>query len=697
MSTQLSAAQPNTHGRLSYYVAGVGACGMGLAALSSIMSNGGFALTAFLLLAAGFWTSWRIRTGRVATYAVDAVSLVALLVVLASILIVPDFRNLLLPRQALETMDLTMAVVLAWLMVACSFRLTTDMAVLFLCVPSLSLIGLAATFEPSSEIMTFFAVFLALGCFILVRENSLRHQERRTGEDGVIRLSNASMKLQIGVTASIPLAALIVGFGLGTLLYPRLVQEITSQIPPYEIGQLSDQFVEAYVPVATGPVELSNQEVLLVRCKRALLWRGRTFNTYNGKGWSTDLAADEYLRIEPTERGGPAERSRRRRTFNIPDHPLTGPRRALESIEQTYVIASGMYRTIFAVAEPKMVVFSGFEPALGFGSRLEADVIYGVGVSYKVTSLMSNPTPRELSTAPREYPLRIQERYLSVPETCWQVEKLTRSVTARLSDPYRKAMAIQSYLQSSFAYDTNAPAAPEQQDAVAFFLFKSKRGYCDIFSTAMVIMARQAGIPARWVTGFNTGNYESSDGIYHVRAKDRHAWAELYFPRYGWIAFDATPAADEANPLAHLREIWTMFKSDRETIASGLLILALIGYLVKAELLDRLIARRRQRREREALAATEVARLYRRMCDAMARAGYPRRHSTTPWEYRSQLGAVLGETTPIPLAVDTITSDFVEFRYSPREATPDRIAAMTASVRMLARLLKDAGRSLART
>jgi len=283
--------------------------------------------------------------------------------------------------------------------------------------------------------------------------------------------------------------------------------------------------------------------------------------------------------------------------------------------------------------------------------------------------------------------------YLGVPETCWQVKGLTERITAGLGDPYRKAMAIEDYLESRYTYDTKSPRAPEHEDAVVHFLLKSRRGYCDIFSSAMVIMARQAGIPARWVTGFATGTYNADDGAYHVQSKDRHAWAELYFPGYGWITFDATPPAQETTLLDRLRGLRWLLNADRQTILAIMLVLGLIAYLVKTELIDRLRTRGGSAGPNDAPASLEVTRHYRKMCEIMARSGYPRYPSTTPWEYSERVAALFApQLEPISATLDTITSDFVEFRYSTRQAPPDRIAAMSDSIRALARSLKDAGR-----
>jgi hypothetical protein len=75
---------------------------------------------------------------------------------------------------------------------------------------------------------------------------------------------------------------------------------------------------------------------------------------------------------------------------------------------------------------------------------------------------------------------------------------------------------------------------------VDYFLFNLQRGYCDYFASAMVVMARSVGIPARLAVGYAMGHYHSQQGAYVVTEKDAHAWPELYFPDYGWIPFEPT-------------------------------------------------------------------------------------------------------------------------------------------------------------
>lgn len=144
------------------------------------------------------------------------------------------------------------------------------------------------------------------------------------------------------------------------------------------------------------------------------------------------------------------------------------------------------------------------------------------------------------------------EDYLQVPATQHLADITARAnqIVGNATTAYDKAMALQQYFRSgaNFTYDTKvAPAT--SQDAVWDFL-QSRRGYCVQFSSAMTLMARILGIPARVAVGFLPGTQTGNDGEYVVTGKQAHAWPELYFAGYGWVRFEPTPAVQTGAPPA---------------------------------------------------------------------------------------------------------------------------------------------------
>jgi transglutaminase-like putative cysteine protease len=167
-------------------------------------------------------------------------------------------------------------------------------------------------------------------------------------------------------------------------------------------------------------------------------------------------------------------------------------------------------------------------------------------LAYDVVSETGLPSARELQRASTAYPDDIRLVYLRLPDLNPRIAELARQVASAATNNYDRATAIQSYLRDNFRY-TLDPSAIEPKDPIDSFLFKSKSGYCEYFAAAMAVMLRTLNIPSRLVNGFQTGTYNRIGKDFVVRARDAHSWVEVYFPSYGWITFDPTPA--DPNPI----------------------------------------------------------------------------------------------------------------------------------------------------
>jgi transglutaminase-like putative cysteine protease len=167
---------------------------------------------------------------------------------------------------------------------------------------------------------------------------------------------------------------------------------------------------------------------------------------------------------------------------------------------------------------------------------------------YTVTSLFSQATDEDLRSAsgdPLEYDQWLRDRYLPLPATVSQrVRDLAFEVVqeAGASNPYDKAKAIEEYLRDNFTYSTQIEQPGPGVDRAEWFLFENKKGYCEYYATAMVVMLRSLGIPSRMATGYAPGDYDSKIGTFTVRESSAHAWPEVYFPGYGWTEFEPTPS-----------------------------------------------------------------------------------------------------------------------------------------------------------
>lgn len=119
------------------------------------------------------------------------------------------------------------------------------------------------------------------------------------------------------------------------------------------------------------------------------------------------------------------------------------------------------------------------------------------------------------------------------------VYEITYRVTQNAETPYEKALAIQNYLKANGTYSLTSDYPPEGTDAVSFFVNGGMEGYCVHFASAMTVMCRIAGLPARYVEGYLCAIDESGEAV--VTGLDAHAWTEVYLNGFGWMTFDATP------------------------------------------------------------------------------------------------------------------------------------------------------------
>lgn len=195
-------------------------------------------------------------------------------------------------------------------------------------------------------------------------------------------------------------------------------------------------------------------------------------------------------------------------------------------------------------------------------SSVHAPSDLGRGDSYTAMSLVSEATDDELRTATTDYPQWTRERYLDLPVS---MDPLVRELAidivrdAGANNPLDAARAIEAHLRENYEYSTSMGQPPQGRDRVAWFLFENKKGYCEYYASAMIVMLRSLDIPARFAAGYAPGTYDAATGEFVVRESAAHAWPEVYFPGYGWIQFEPTPSQPAASREIELPEAQTPF------------------------------------------------------------------------------------------------------------------------------------------
>jgi transglutaminase-like putative cysteine protease len=262
----------------------------------------------------------------------------------------------------------------------------------------------------------------------------------------------------------------------------------------------------------------------------ALHLRGTAFDTFDGKAWSRSNAewrAVERPRDTILLERQPDPASDRLLRFDL--DPYDPP---ILFLPRNAVAFSVRARSEMASFAQPLRVERGPEGQFRYRASSERGIHYQVWVS-------TTPLP------PRPLPPEERARYLHLPPLPPRIASLAHDWTADKPTPFDRASAIEQRLRSEFRYDLASPSG-SFPDPLDHFLFESKRGHCEYYSSAMAIMLRQIGIPSRNVTGYVGGQYNRFSRNYVVRQRDAHSWVEAYLDGMGWVTFDPTPPAFSA-------------------------------------------------------------------------------------------------------------------------------------------------------
>ncbi|HEY1134431.1 MAG TPA: transglutaminase domain-containing protein, partial [Nocardioides sp.] len=161
------------------------------------------------------------------------------------------------------------------------------------------------------------------------------------------------------------------------------------------------------------------------------------------------------------------------------------------------------------------------------------------GQSWEVTEVVTSFTREDLDAAGDDYPSSVDD-FLEVPGVDPRIGALAESITDDARTPAAQAAALQAFFRDrdEFRYDLQVSSSSD--DSLTEFLFDTRAGYCQHFASAMAVMARELGIPARVAVGFLTPESVGT-GRWELSAHDLHAWPELYFPEHGWVRYEPTP------------------------------------------------------------------------------------------------------------------------------------------------------------
>lgn len=298
-----------------------------------------------------------------------------------------------------------------------------------------------------------------------------------------------------------------------------------------------------------GPANPEDTPVMQVRTSGRTLLRGTIKNEYDGHAWADSTSGRRYLYVNPRFYA-------LRRDLFDQKRPSDAIRAQLPAGETITVLmradaASTLYLTQRFSALSGHEIVPYFSPASEvFGTRSLA-----FGDSYTFTGLrLSGDTPgiREAVLAAAHhsdaYADTVRADYLALPDGVETgVYALAGQITQDAQTDFDRAAALCAYLRSAYPYTLAQNVPPAGRDFVSWFLLDEQQGYCTSFATAMAVMARMVGLPARYIEGYAA--VPDSDSVARVTQQQAHAWVEIYFSGFGWLPFDPTPGTNDAGGM----------------------------------------------------------------------------------------------------------------------------------------------------
>lgn len=412
---------------------------------------------------------------------------------------------------------------------------------LYLVALSFGMVLMAAVLTVDSLFLAAFSLFALLAVTTFVSMEMKRSWSEAAGR----AREPAELRRQIPWSLSTTSVALMVAIILGAagifFVLPRITAGYLSAYAPR--NELVSGFSDEVRLGQIGEIQQSSQVVMHIRIEGDtqgaydLKWRGVALDAFDGRLWFNSTRRRSVLTPSPPSGG----------RFILPAAPKTPEETArTQSSRIRYRVVSEPLGTdvffLAPVAEALFVTYRNIATDAETGAVFSNDR-YRVINSYEGVSNIHTPSAAELRAAVGQVPETIARRYLQLPaKVDARIPQLARQVTAKATNDYDRARALEQHLQSRYGYTLQLPSTPPA-DPLANFLFERKQGHCEYFASSMAILLRELGIPSRIVNGFRTGEFNDLTGSYIIRARDAHSWVEAWFPGQGWVAFDPTPAS----------------------------------------------------------------------------------------------------------------------------------------------------------
>ena len=659
---------------LPLYAAGFVITLCGILAANAALTSPDYAWVSstFLVASLGFLFSYGCRRLGIAPKVLDYGFAGLVLVLLVCILTRQSFLLQLLPVGA-DRPELRLLSQLVWGGVVWAWTLRSDNRVAFTTVPTMAALGMAAEIDVNTPVLVCFGVFILSIIFLLIHQNFLQNKVRAAKADPspprrllLAQLVQAGLcglvVLLAGMLVIVPVEAMFQHLSLAQAIRHLAAVQSESNNPS-AVQRFSD---DDNLSIGTGDAWSASADIVMRATPsdgQPHYYRGRTYDVYTGDGWQSSLENDQQpLSADPN----PTPEGRVSYTLPSPLTPGDAGTAGRASLTTAFEVR-GLTGQFYYPDTPRKVIFDGStgpdaaQAQTGKDGRLGLESGAPVRFPYQVISL-TPPDITQLSTATRlrsagsDYPEVVRKLYLAQssgaqPEDldfyrqC--VSEATQNLPPRRQDPFDKAQALRLWVSKRCVYTLTLPPLPDGTDHVHAFLGNTRKGYCDMFASSLTVLCRTANIPARMAVGFAPGDPDGAS--FNLRAEDKHAWTEVYFPGSGWVAFDPTvgtdtdgtvPSAASGPKTSWLSRFHFRLNSDWILIYPLVgMILAIAAYVAKTELYDPW--RRRPKATGAAVvrpcAAPQTTGPYGRLCRSLARLDLPRRPSETPVEYAARI------------------------------------------------------------
>jgi transglutaminase-like putative cysteine protease len=384
----------------------------------------------------------------------------------------------------------------------------------------------------------YFGLFFIAAVFLIVQTRLARG---RTIPEAGSRQMGRGVLYFVSMLLCIVILASAISWGVPAVRIPALQTMIASKISWKNVLESSTFNIFAEVPskrsISTNNMRLTlpfeaswhqgDRVDFIVNAEMPSYWQVRTYDIYSAAGWENSPVEDFDLKSKTPWEGAATPSKAVEVTYTVTPNILTD-----------VLLISGSF---ISTSKPVLVQVSA-----GDIIGVMASHVLSAGERYNVTAAVAPVTPGELGSAGEDYPESILASYLQLPaDFPDSVRRLSDNITANASTPYQKVLKINEYL-SKLPYKTDITAPPPGSDGVEYFLFELKSGFCVHFASAMAVMLRAEGVPARLAIGYLPGDPGEKDGEYILRDKYYHAWPQVYFPEYGWVDIEATPSGEES-------------------------------------------------------------------------------------------------------------------------------------------------------